>query len=74
MTNYMFDTDGVPIVTTHDSEIIKELSKRVDQLECSLERTYDQLDQLEYDLERTNKQLFELTENYDELVKLVKSA
>ena len=51
---------------------IQKLSERVDQLECSLERTYDAVDQLEYDLERTNKQLFELTENYDALFKTVK--
>ena len=46
---------------------IQKLSKRVDQLENSLERTYDQIDRLEYDLERTNKQLFELTEKHDKL-------
>ena len=58
MENYYFmDTDGNPIFSTHDSEIIKELSERVEQLE--------------YNLERTNKQLLELTERHDYVVKLL---
>ena len=50
---------------------IQKLSERVDQLECSLERTYDAVDQLEYDLERTNKQLFELTERHEAFAEIV---